>query len=49
MNGNVWNRDTYWFDVERQFNVKGLQVRAATHPQGAGTRESTLVANDIRR
>jgi hypothetical protein len=49
MNGNVWNRDTYWFDVEGEFNVKGLQVRPATNPQGAGTRESVLVANDIRR
>jgi hypothetical protein len=49
MNGNLWNQDTYWFDVEQQYNVKGLQVRSATNPQGVGTRESVLVVNDVRR
>jgi hypothetical protein len=49
MNDRVWNDDTYWVDVARQFGVKTQQVRPASHPQGAGTRESVLVANDIRR
>ena len=49
MNGRVWNDDTYWVDVAGEFGVKTLQVRPASNPQGAGTRESVLVANDIRR
>jgi hypothetical protein len=49
MNDRVWNDDTYWVDVARQFGVKTQQVRPASHPQGVGTRESVLVANDIRR
>lgn len=49
MNGNLWNSDTYWFDMAGAFIVKGLQVRLASNPQGLGTRESGLIANEIRR
>ncbi len=48
-NGRVWNDDVYWIDVAGQFSVKTVLTRPATNPQGAGTRESVLVANDIRR
>lgn len=43
MNGSVWNEDTYWLSTELNMVVKATQRRAATHPRGAGVRESAMV------
>lgn len=42
MNGSVWNEDTYWLSTELNMVVKATQRRAATHPRGAGVRESAM-------
>lgn len=44
MNGSVWNEDTYWLSTELNMVVKSTQRRAATHPRGAGVRESAMTA-----
>ena len=43
MSGSVWNEDTYWISTELNMIVKTMQRRTATHPRGAGERESVMV------
>lgn len=44
MGGQPWNADTYWVEPVQEMTVKVVLRRLATHPAGAGSRESLLVA-----
>jgi hypothetical protein len=43
------NTEMYWFSPELAITVKTSQKRSASHSQGAGTRETELVTQTIRR
>lgn len=49
MGGQPANSDTYWVEPTQEFSVKSMLTRLPTHPAGAGSRESLLVSQSLRR